>query len=503
MADIPHKAAPYLATAGIAAVDAYASRDAIDLLTSALELDETVRGDVGIDLSRTYWCRLIGQAHYNQDDQLTAAQWYRKAIDASGLSPRFPIASLVPTILRAVIGPESFDRPHSAKHSDEDRQRFTHGLASGRELSIIYLWESATGKFALSAINMVRVARIVGPTSESGNAVAALAFLMSAAGLRKNSEKTAQQAVNMVESFGDLERSVAVRVLAGMVMVQNGSLEKSLPMFSSANEASGDLRTGLERHRCKYMYGDALTWMGRYHEAHQTFLESANLAHSAEPHAVGQATAMAALNLLRTGRPEQAIALLEGPDGVPNAVSSGVPASSIMSLGILAEARLAIGQEGSALAAADEAEAQATDRDDGTGFYSGLFGYASILRVRLQTGILGKARTDKKKTAVEEDLQRVGKLTRIAPVGRAINGLLNAMWEVHQGREKRAQRLLQGAIEAARKSKQPFELGASLVELAKLCSGSQREQYLQEASDVFERHDLALELAKASALRTH
>jgi tetratricopeptide (TPR) repeat protein len=277
------------------------------------------------------------------------------------------------------------------------------------------------------------------------------------------------------------------------VLTQNGSASRALPLFEAAEAASGELIAGIWRHRCKYMLADALTWMGRYEEAHKLFLDAAVISHSAEPHAVGSSTAMAALNLLRLGHPKQAVTLLEGPDGVPHALGCGVSASPILCLGVLAEARLALGQRDAALEAAARAEAQATEKDDGTGFYSGLFGYSSILNVRLQT------KETSGPTGAALDLKRVRKLTKVAPLGRATQSLCQGLWELQHDHPAKAKRLLQDAVRTASDARHPFEHGRALVELAKLCNGAERDQYIQQATAVFERHKMSLELEKLHA----
>lgn len=501
MAGIKDKAAPYLASAGATALDAYASIDAIELLTSALQLDEEHRGaDIGPDLSRAKWCKLMGQAHYNQDDQAEAGNWYRRGIEAAGAAPGNPLLSAVPTLMRALFAPGSLDRHSPAALTEEDRERITHGMASARELGTVYLWESAVNKFLMNTVNLARMARMVGPTDETANAVVTLSFMLCFAGLRKQSEKLALQAVRMAQDFGDPEQLMRVRVVAGMVLTQNGSAMRGLPLFEAAEDRANDLVAGIWRHRCKYMLADAYTWLGRYAEAHRLFLQSAALSHSAEPHAVGQATAMAALNLLRMGQPDEAVALLEGPDGVPHALDCGVPASAIMALGVLAETRMALGQKEAALAAAAQAEAQTTEKDDGTGYYSGLFGYSAILSVRLQAGELGTATTKGSRSAVHEDLKKLNKLKGIAPLGRATHALWHGVFEALQGRTKKAEALLKTAVHTATEGQQPYVMGRSLMELARLSEGDARQDYIAQAIDVFERHQMPLELARARAL---
>ncbi len=442
---------------------------------------------------------MIGQAHYNQDDQMEAANWYRRAIDEAGVAPRSIITSLLPTLMRGIFNPTSLDRPPKIKKSDEDIEMITHALTSSAELGTVYLWESKVGKFLLNTINMVRVARIIGPSGDSANAIAIFAFLLSSVGLRKNSEKTAAQAVKMAAEYGDTLQNIAVQVLAGMVLTQNGSPKDALALLETADNASNELVSGIWRHRSKYILADALTWLGRYKEAYDTFIDAAKLSHGAEPHAVAIATSMAALCQLRMGHPERALTLLESPEGVAHALECDVPFAVIMSLGVLAETRLALGQKEAALAAVEAAEKQASGKDDGTGYYSSLFSYSSILSVRLQTKELGTPSKRSAKTAVAEDLKRVGKLTRVASLGGPVSALWQGVSLAQSGQTKRAKRLLNKAIKSATEGHLPFELGRSLVELANLSDGDEKNQLLKKAADVFERHNMPLELARARA----
>lgn len=501
MAGIKEKAAPYLGAAGQTALDAYAHADAIELLTSALELDEEHRGeDIGQDLSRTQWTRLIGEALYNQDNQPEAANWYRRSLDEAGVAPKYPVASIFPTLFRAIFAPKSLNTPPTEAMSEEDRSRIAQGLASGRELGTIYLWESDLNRFALNAVNLVRMARNVGLNEESGPASATLAFMMSSAGLRAKSEAIALQAVEMASSFGKDTQFISTNTVTGMVLTQNGSPERGRTFFETSDEASSDLISGIWRHRTKYMLADAMTWMGEYEPAHDLFITAGEFSHGAEPHTVALAASMAALTQLRMGRHERAVEILEGPEGVSHASDCGIPFAQIMSLGILAEARLALGQKDAAIAAVEEAEASVTDKDDGTGYYSSIFSYSSILGVRLQTGEHGVGTMKGSKTALDDDMKRMRKLVRVAALGKPAFSLWQGVYEAQQGNMSKAKRHLKDAIQSATEMKLPFELGRSLVELAKLSQGSDKDQHLQSAIDVFSKHNMPLELARARAL---
>ncbi len=502
MAQMPDRAVPHLAAAGEAAVDAYASRDAIELLTTALELDEQVRGELDVDFRRTHWCRLIGQAYYNQDEQARSGDWYRRAIGLSGAMPKRQVASVLRTVVRAILTPSQIGEPPQTELESDERHRLIEGLAAARELTVVYLWQSAFLKFALNALNQARVARLVGPSEESADSIATFGFLLSPAGLRKQGEKVVLQAVEIAEAEGDIRQLVSVTTIGGMLLTQNGRPLEGLPLLERADRAATDLRSGLHRHRPKYMLADTLTWLGRYSEARPLFLESAELSRGAEPHIVGQATAMAALTLLREGRPEAAVDLLEAPDGVPNVLEGGVIMSIIMGLGILAETRLDLGDREAALEAVREAESWITSKDDGTLFFSSIFGHSAIASVRLATGEHGEpeGRGIRKRTPMDRAIARIVKLHFMASGGRAPRALLQGQLAAHRGRNGRARKLLRRATQAASAASQPYELGRSLVELSKVSTDPERRELLDRAVRIFDEHGMALESGRARTL---
>ncbi|MDH3297135.1 MAG: AAA family ATPase [Gemmatimonadota bacterium] len=501
LGQVPDRAVPYLAMAGEAAVDAYASRDAIALLGQALELDETVRGPIDQDLNRARWCRLIGQAHYNQDQQLVAGDWYRRAIRLAGAFPRGRVLGAVGILGKAMLSPGRIGKPPRRTLVPEDRARMLEGLAAGRELAIVYMWDSSMGKFALNSLNQARVSSVVGLSAESADANATLGFLISAGGFNKSGERVALQAVEMAEAAGDLRQTVSVLTIAGMLLEQNGRAAAGLPYLRRCNELAANMQTGMYRHRARYMLSDTLAVLGRWDEARECFEQTAELARVVEPHTAGMATAMVALSHLRQGRPQTAVDILEGPNGVASVLEGGVGISIATALGVLAETRLALGDDRAALEVVRQAESLISRGDDGTAFYSSIFGHSALAAVRLAANEPGEpVRWGRRKRApLDLALARVAKIARTAPGAGAWLALLRGLDQVRRDNPGRARRLFETAIERAEAAGQPYELGRSLLELARVSDDPDRSALFDRAGDVFERHGMTLAVAGASA----
>jgi class 3 adenylate cyclase/tetratricopeptide (TPR) repeat protein len=502
MAEMPERAVPYLAAAGEEAVDAYASRDALQLLTVALDLDQRVRGPLDQDLRRARWCRLIAQAHYNQDAMAAAGEWYRRAIRLAGAYPRRKLVGILGIVLRALLTPGRVADLSASAPPPDVRARLIEGLAASRELSVVYLWENAQTRFALTAFSSAAVARALGPSHESAEPFAVLSFLLSVIGFRRAADRISLRAVEMADAVGDIRQFVSTATICAMIHTQNERPFEGLELHQRADQAATALRSGMHRHRPRYMLADSLFWLGRYAEARALFQQSAELSRGAEHHVVGLANAMVALTLIREGRPEAAVNILEAPDGVPSLLEGKVVASIIVGMGILAEARLDLGDRGAALEAVREAEAFLSPRDEGTSYLTTVFGHTAMARVRLETGEPGQPvrRGFRQATPLDLALGRIRLLQKRFPAARGPRALIEGQVAARRGDSRRAGKLFEAAVAAATTNSQPYELGRSLVELARLAPEPRRRELLERAIGVFDAHGMALESGRARTL---
>ena len=449
--------------------------------------------------ARARWCRLIALAHYNQDQQSESGRWYRRSIGLAGAEPRVVAVSALATVLRGVFAPGSIGSGAGTRLDPDTRARLLEALAATRELAVVYLWENALGKFALNALNGARVARLLGPSVESADSNATLGYLVSVAGVRHAGERIALRAVEMADEAGDVRQFVSVSTIAGMLLTQNGRPLEGVTMLERSDRAAASLRAGMHRHRPKYMLADTLAWLGRYTEARPLFQHAAELSRGAEHHVMGMANAMAALTLLREGQVDAALNLLESPDGVASALESKMVVSIIIGLGVLAETRLELGDRAGALEAVREAERWMSGKQDSTSYFSSVFGHAAIARARLEADDPGEPvrHRGRRVTPLDLALGRIRQVLAKAPAARAPLSLLRGQWAAKQGHTRRARKLLREAVEVAAAHNLPYELGRSLVELAKITSGPGRNQLIDRAVRVFDEHAMVLESRRA------
>jgi tetratricopeptide (TPR) repeat protein len=505
MAQMPERAVPHLAAAGEAAVDAYASRDALEFLNAALMLDERVRGALGVDLQRARWSRLIAQALYNMDRQAEAGEWYRRAIKFAGAHPRNQVTGVLGVLVGSVLFPGRGVTLAPRNLPREVQARLVEGLAAARELAVVYLWENAQTRFALQSFNSAAVARTLGPSQVSAEAFSTLAFLLSVIGFRRSGTRIAYDAVRMAEAVGDITQLVSTTTICGMQETQNGRPLEGLAMLQRSDQTATSLRSGMHRHRPKYMLADTLLWLGRYSEARSLFQHSAELSRGAEHHVMGLAHAMVALTLIREGRPEAALSILQSPDGVPSVLQGKVVASIIIALGVLAEARLDLGDNAAALEAVREAESWLSPKDQGTSYYATIFGHLAMARTRLETGEFGESvrRGMRRVDALDLTLARLRSIRRRFPAAHGPLALVGGQVAAARGHEHKAARLFKRAIASCAAGHQPFEHAKSLAALGRLSPEPRRTELIQQSIRIFDAHGMALESGRARSLLQH
>ncbi len=502
LAGLAARAVPHMAGAGEQALEAYAPREAIRFFTNALLLDEQVRGSDLIDIERARWTRQIGQAWYYQDDYARAGEWFEKAMRTTGeparLGPLRAMGSLLRVLSRGT-GPRAVPQPRV--HDPAARDRLIEAIRSGGELAAVYLWSADTAKFALNALNMARIARRVGPSTDSPYAIAVLAYLLSVAGLRRHAEREVELAVRMAEASSDLHQIASCNMVHGMVMANHGRFEESVPFLERAEFAADALRAGLYKHRTKYMFAESLLWLGRYERCRALYDEAAGISLGAEPHVAGLANSMVALALLREGRLEEALVRLGRPDCIPLIRREGQPLSMVCGLAVLAEAKLSAGDRAGALAAVAEADAAIKPSDDGTNYFAAILGHAALARVRIETGEPGASVRSGVlvRTPLARSLARVRKVARMFPGGRALSDWVTALHDVSRGRTEAARRRLQSAIRHADASAMPFELGMACMTLADLSTGEEEKALRERAREVFAAAGLRGEAERAGA----
>lgn len=504
-AEVADKAAAALARAGEHALRVYANQEAIAFLSKAMEFDFRARG-VGavVDTQRCRWHRMLAEAHYSLNHYAEARSHCEAALEAAGFSPPRVALGMVPDLARHVLG--RWSQAPQALPADQ-RERYLLSLEALEILSIVHNWENNRAAFAHSALLSRNLADQLGPCAESAFAHAQLGYMLAVVGMRGVAERDLRRATTMAEQSGALLPIVSTHVMLGMFHSMAGQAGQALGPLRRAETSMQLLNGGLWRHRPKVMLGEALLCLGKYPEAQRAFSEGAALAVGAEAHAVGLATSLAALCLLRRNQPQEALVLLEGKDGLPQLRKHPVPLSLFLGLGILAETYLHLEDEARALRAVEEAErlmASGKSLDD---FFAGMFAHAVMAELYLhlwerQEGggpvLLDRATV---RARAQAACERFRKISGIYPGARARYEVLAGRLHWLEGHEWQARRTWRRAVELATEMETPHELGLAHYELGRHATDTRERAAALEASiQVFERVGLTWELERSRSL---
>jgi len=498
LAELPDRALPHLAQAGQQALDAFASREAIEFLTTALEIDRRLRGSLKRCPRRTRWSRQIGEAWFSLNDHGNAREWYERAVDhASAPLPRNGLLA-VGAMVRWVLNRMTQRIVGHGTRDAERREVLVEALGSMKELGTVHLFEGEQTLWLHNSINMAWLADRVGASPESPHAIVQFAGLMQLFGLRGFAHREGERAVAMAEELGELMPIASVNVVWGMIQTAQGSPDRALPYLERARAAADDLNTGLWKHRVSFMHGEALFFLARHDEAAAAFGRAAHRAVDAEPHVGPFARCMAALALLRLGRAREARTALESETGVEGLRRVPVVLSLVCGLGALAEVRWEDGDAAGALEAIHEAESVLRPTDDGTGYFIGISGHAGIVRVLLEmiedreSGAIPGL-----EASLDAALSRVRKMARYHGGVRARLLLLEGLRDALAGRRGRARRRLLRAVTVSRTLSLPYDSAWAHIEAARMVEGPQREELARTGLEIFERHGMALDRDRA------
>jgi tetratricopeptide (TPR) repeat protein len=330
--------------------------------------------------------------------------------------------------------------------------------------------------------------------------------------LRFMAEAELIRAVELAEKSGELQARVSSRVFLGMHYTLVGRLPDSVRHLEIAQEPANKLGGGLWRHRARFMLGEALLCLGHFEEARDAFEEAAQLSVGAERPVVGLSTCMRALAIARLGRFEEALALIDGPMGLPIIDPNRcLPLQRFTSLGIKAEI---LGHMGRLSEAEEIVRGEARALSDAGGgyacsvFFAGLHGYAGVLSVYLNLrSRMGDSKVRSAQTLSEEAWRaqkRLQAFSRIYPAARPRLDLLTGSLHVLDGRARPARGALRRSLETASTMKMPYEQALAHYWLSRASDDppARRGEALRICRDVGMEHEESLILAEGTQKET-
>jgi class 3 adenylate cyclase/tetratricopeptide (TPR) repeat protein len=483
------KATEYSALAARQALDGYANRDAIELGWRALRNQEVWRGARPVDVERAGIFNLLAQAHYSLTEPREARAAFEAALRHVGFanpggSGGVLLGIVRHLVARALPGP----RARALEATGEERERLLATLAILTEWVTLDFWEGRLLEGAAKAFMGYRLAGPVLSTPLGAEAVARLGYVLAVTPFRFLAEGELLRGVELSVRSGDLQAVASSRVLLGMFYTLSGRAAEALRPLEEAQAPAEQLGASLWRHRTRFMLGETLHCLGRYEEARAAYERAAELSIGAEPPVAGMSASMSALAVARLGHLDEALAILEGPKGLPLISGSFLPLQRFASLGVKAEVLVRLGRLGEALAVAREAQALVGTGQDCDVFFAGLHGHAGVAEAYLAAWSRAAAGAP----AVGVDLSapalareggracaRLRKFARLYPAARPRADILIGRCLLLEGRPQAALRVLDRALDSARRMNLPYESAAAAELVAEgdaLVAGARPEE---------------------------
>jgi class 3 adenylate cyclase/tetratricopeptide (TPR) repeat protein len=465
------KATEYSALAARQALDGYANRDAIELGRRALRNQEAWRGPRPNDVERANIYAVLAQAHYGLTEPHEARAAFEEALRHAGFADPGGGRGVLAGIARHLAG-RALGRGRARASAREDelageaRERVQAALGILAEWITLDFWEGRLLEGAAKAFLGHRLSAGILSSPLAAEAVARLGYTLAVTPFRFLAEGELLRGVELAVRSEDRQAMASSRVLLGMFYTLSGRSAEALRPLEEAQPPAEQLGAGLWRHRARFMLGETLLCLGRSEEARAAFARAAELSIGAEPPVAGMSTSMSALAVARLGRPDEALALLEGPRGLPLISGSFLPLQRFASLGAKAEVLLQLGRLDEARAVALEAAALAARGQDCDVFFAGLHGHAAVAEVALEIWERaragapaggGGAELAPLRSDAERACARFLRFARMYPAARPRADALRGRTLALAGRTAAALRVLERARAAAEEMGLPHE----------------------------------------------
>lgn len=508
------RAIEYLDKSGEQALQNYANAEAIQFLSQALEWEARLPKASGKNaarernIRRARWHSRIGLAHYGLGSLPDCEVHLRKALKL--LDTPLPksnvqfILGLFPQLFRQLL---HWYFPSTFVGSTQTEQEKTVALEVARLYEFmgrIYFYSNETVPIIYTGLQFMNTAEKAGPSPELASAYSSMSVLAGIAQLQGLANAYVDRAVKISEQFNQPSNIITVGVVTSAYKITVGEWEVVRERVENAKQLCEQLGDTRQWGDCAAMLGESALIAGdmTYAMDIQTqLLEDARRRRNPLHQCWGLLGV--AVNHTRTGKPEQAIPLLEEAlailEDTPNI------ASSIETYGQLALAHLRNGQEDKALAAAEKSLEISAGISPTV--YSMNIGYTAIADVyfelwekALQNPDL-KPDSAKYQALAEKSIKHLKSFEGVFPIGQPSTPYYQGWHKWLTGSHEAARKLWTKSIEASQKYRMPYEealshyrLGISLTK-----HDVSRSEHLAKAAALFKQMQCVVELDRVKA----
>jgi class 3 adenylate cyclase len=492
-AEVLDKAAQYSALAAEQALDSYANEDAVHLYERALSFDERSRPGVTQDLGRARWYAGLAQAHYSLTHPRETGAAFARALAQAGY--REPagagsaVLGLLGFLVRRLLG--RLARFGQGRFSGDQRLRALMVVGLLPEWAALDVWEGRLNSGAAKFFASYALAERVLPSGDAAYAIGGTGYLLGMTALRGLGEAEVTRAVGLADDSGDLKARASTRVTAGMYFTIMGQPARALPQLEAAQEPAERLGAGLWKHRARFQLAEPLFMLARFPQAAAVFREAAALSTGAEPPIIGLANCLGALADVRTGDAAGALAIIDGPRGLPLFSGNYLPLQKFTALGAKIDALLRLGEVDQAVREAAAAEEMAADPAVDV-FFAGLHGHAAVAEAYL-TAWQRQPADATLATSARRACARLRRFAKFYPAAGPRARLLEGWRALIAGQRTRAQSRLNHAVDLASRMQSPWEAACAERLLSHLGRGDERRVHRERALALCQAHGLIYE----------
>jgi class 3 adenylate cyclase/tetratricopeptide (TPR) repeat protein len=504
------KTARYSALAARQALDSYANQDAVELYDRAIRSHRKCSGSRGVDVTLATLYSGVGRAHYSLTQPREARVAFESALRSAGFSDPGGGAGVLTGLARYFLAKLVRGSTVRAQAEGETRERCLAAIEILSEWTALDFWEGRPTEGAAKALMGHRLAQSVLSSSLAAEAVAQLGYVFALTAFRFRAEAELLRSVELALGSEDLQAIASSRVLLGMYYTLDGRAADAVRHLEEAQQPAERLGGGLWRHRARFALGETLLCLGRFSDARAAFAQAAALSIGAEPPVVGLAMCMSALAVARLGCYGDALALIDGPTGLPLIGGKFLPLQRFTSLGIKAEVLVRLGRADEATEVAREAWSLAERGQDCDVFFVGLHGYAGVLEAHLEQWLRMRPTTGDRaarRPAEFDDLAaayvRLTRFARLYPAARPRAALFKGRLLIADGRPEAARPILRRALKSANRMGMPYERALAHLWLSEVENAVESawhlDQSLQLCREFSMKHEATVTIERSRA----
>ncbi|GIV98385.1 MAG: adenylate/guanylate cyclase domain-containing protein [Herpetosiphonaceae bacterium] len=513
-----HKAIYYLEKAGEQALKNYANEEAVGFFTQVLELD-AARQPAGSPRStpeqadhadshtrrRARWELQLGQAYVNWVKLGEGRAHLESGLKLIGYAvpeskPRLA-GSLLKNLLRQILHrlrPGRYVGGHAAQ-----RERLLDAARAYEALTIVYYFANEVLPTLYAAVRTLNLAELAGPSPELARGYASLGTIMGFIPLHGIADAYCRRALEAAAALDDLPAQAWVAVVTGVYYAGVGRWQEAETLLKQVIELSDHLGDRYRRSdgssnllAIRYLQGDirrSLELANELYAASRSVRDAHNQGWALRGKIIGL-LAQGAFDEARICAQEGQRILTDHPEVVDEPLKVDIEA-------LLALAYVRQGRREEALAAASSALAKLS-RMAPTSYLS-LPSYAAVADVYLTLWEEAGPAADRALIACAgRACRELRRYTRVFPIGRPHMLLYHGLYSWQRGKHRRAQRLWNRALVAARRLAMPYDQALVHLTIARHLPAvsSARQTHLEQACTIFERLAATYPLTTARSL---